>query len=82
MNNNKSESHSIPSSGARLAPGKSCEPDAVLRKGLQPKAEAVRTAKEDVGAHKRAVDKQQMTDGIINGNPKKRERNFWGTEKK
>lgn len=67
-----------PNAGARYCAGKSCEPDAVLRKGLQPKPESVRTAVADAGAHARAVQKQVGS----NGNPKKRDANEWGTGSK
>lgn len=64
-----------PSSGGTVPAGKSNAPDSVLRKGLQPKSEAVRDAKDDGGeAHKRCVTQQVGGDG----NPKKRATNHWG----
>jgi hypothetical protein len=55
--------------GARQPKGKSSACDAVLRTGLQPtQTEAVRNAKEDVGAHKRCSEQQSGE----NGSPKKR----------
>jgi len=48
-----------PNAGTRTPAGKSSDCDATLRKGNLPKSSAVTTAKEDVGAHKRAVEVQE-----------------------
>ena len=59
---NIKEAHSgTPNAGTTTPAGKSSMPDAVLRKGMLPKAETVTTAKEDVGACKRAVTVQEGT---------------------
>ena len=74
-----------PDAGARQMAGKSNEPDATLRKGLQPKGEATKTAEEVKGAARKAIDIQVDGDGgpdNPNGNPKKRARNYWGRDSK
>jgi hypothetical protein len=53
---------------------KSNQPDAVLRKGLQPKSEPVRLAEEVPGKALESI-KQQVG---VNGNPKKRTGNSSG----
>lgn len=66
---------STPDSGARRVTGKSIAPDAVLRKGMQPKGEATKEAQEVKGAAMKAI-RQQVGQ---NGNPKKRDASGWGT---
>ncbi len=71
-----------PQAGTRQCLGKSNAPDAVLRTGKQPKAEAVRTVVCVDEAARRAIDIQVAGDDTNspNGNPKRRTRNRWGTE--
>lgn len=64
----KAEHVGGPSAGTTMPAGKSSEPDAVLRKGLQPKSETVRQAEYNVGAHEKSVKLQVGQDG----DPKKR----------
>jgi hypothetical protein len=74
---------STPNSGARRVTGKSIAPDAVLRKGLQPKGEATKNAEEVSGAARKAIKIQVQGDGgsnSPNGDPKRRGRNFWGVD--
>lgn len=49
---------STPDAGAKQAPGKSNEPDAVLRTGSLPPSSAVKIAVEDKGAARKAMRQQ------------------------
>jgi hypothetical protein len=63
-----------PQAGTHQLAGKSSQPDAVLRTGLQPESESVRQAKFVDGAARKQID-SQMTgayDKNINSDPKKR----------
>ena len=66
----------MPSSGATRPAGKSDSCEETLRKGKQPKAEAVQTAKENGVSVKACRDKQIEE----NGSPKKRTKNQWGID--
>ena len=66
---------STPNAGARRVTGKSIAPDAILRKGMQPKGQATKQAEEVKGAALKAI-RQQVGQ---NGNPKKRDASGWGT---
>lgn len=68
-------SKSTPSAGARRVQGKSIAPDAVLRKGMQPKGQATKQAEEVKGAALKAIRQQVGNDG----NGKKRDAAVWGT---
>jgi hypothetical protein len=68
-----------PQAGTNQPAGKSSQPDAVLRTGLQPKSEAVQDCKCVDGAARKAIDTQvNGSDGNANGNPKKRNASSWG----
>ena len=73
-----------PNAGARKMAGKSNEPEENLLHhgpGDRP-ATAVKEAPEDKGVAARCIKIQVDGDGIANGNPKKRARNYWGRDEK
>jgi hypothetical protein len=72
----------IGTSGATQPAGKSSAPDAVLRKGLQPKSESVRDAVEVSGAARHACDVQLRRDQIVgtSSSGKKRPAAIWGID--